>query len=218
VANRAPSVVLPGMRFGKLTVVEFSHSDGKKRFFRCKCECGKTTTTRGCRLTSLKSPQKSCGCAGKETNAARLALKVDTSDRVLRLYRRGYSALLSRHNKRWDTQAISFDEYKALVSRPCVYCSHPGSNTLKDRDQKGGVYSDTILKINGVDRIDSNYGYTTDNTNPVCGYCNTSKLDKPEAYFLQWVKQVYEHLGLNHLDKSESMEYSGPNTHKKEIT
>lgn len=52
---------LKGQVFGKLTVVEFSHSDGRS-YWLCKCECGKTKTVRSSSLRRKKRPVRSCGC------------------------------------------------------------------------------------------------------------------------------------------------------------
>jgi len=215
--GRKPTVRI-GDVFDRLTVIDFSYSDGKKRYYKCRCFCGKQIVVKGTSLKLTKYSTRSCGCAAKDTNRVRLDEAIKNSDRAEVLFRHGYSAMLHRHKKRWTSQAIAFVEYKEMASKPCVYCAHPGSNTIKDRDGRGGFITDAVIKHNGIDRINSEYGYTIDNTQPVCGFCNTAKLDKSEIYFFQWVKRVYEHLGLNHLDKSESMEYSGPNSNKKHRT
>lgn len=61
---------LSGRRFGRLVVLEYSHTD-KNRFllWRCKCDCGKETISYGNGLRSGDS--KSCGCARHETNRLR---------------------------------------------------------------------------------------------------------------------------------------------------
>lgn len=49
------------------------------------------------------------------------------------------------------------------------------------------------LKINGIDRVDSNIGYTKDNSVPCCKYCNFAKHTMSEDDFYVWVKRVYEY-------------------------
>lgn len=54
---------ITGQRFGRLTVVGFSHSEGRppRRLWLCKCDCGKSVTTK---LASLRCGKtKSCGCS-----------------------------------------------------------------------------------------------------------------------------------------------------------
>ena len=53
--------------------------------------------------------------------------------------------------------------------------------------------SDVILKCNGVDRINSNIGYTEENTVPCCKYCNTAKNTMTQNEFKMWIKRVYKH-------------------------
>lgn len=61
------TVDLTGRRFGKLTVVRFSHIDKKQRasMWEVICACGKTTVVRGNALTSKHV--SSCGCLIAET-------------------------------------------------------------------------------------------------------------------------------------------------------
>lgn len=51
---------LRGYKFGKLTVVSFSHMIGKHSYWKCICECGNEHTVRSdCLKNGLV---KSCGC------------------------------------------------------------------------------------------------------------------------------------------------------------
>lgn len=61
------TVDLTGRKFGKLTVVKFSHIDKKQRLsmWEVLCDCGKTTTVRGNALTF--GHVRSCGCLKAET-------------------------------------------------------------------------------------------------------------------------------------------------------
>lgn len=54
-----PHTIFPGQRFGRLVVIEYSHSDPGRKY-RCVCDCGNETVNR---QTSLHSGDtKSCGC------------------------------------------------------------------------------------------------------------------------------------------------------------
>jgi len=48
-----------GERINAITIVSFSHKDGKNYFWNCRCDCGKEFVIRGHNL--YKNP-KSCGC------------------------------------------------------------------------------------------------------------------------------------------------------------
>lgn len=56
---------LTGLRFNRLTVIEFAGTNERREsFWKCKCDCGNETTVRS---QSLKSGiTKSCGCLQKE--------------------------------------------------------------------------------------------------------------------------------------------------------
>ena len=113
-------------------------------------------------------------------------------DRRAKLYRRAYRAVLDRHKKNWSHQScIGFPLFQLLVDQPCVYCGHLGSNTYRDYGTKGILLSDEVLNINGIDRIDSNEGYTPRNATTCCLYCNRGKNDRKLDYFLHWVAEVY---------------------------
>ncbi len=129
-------------------------------------------------------------------------------DRTDILFRRAYREVLNRHKKRWEGEDhISFAKFKTIVVQPCVYCGHLGSNTVRDYGSRGkALISDTVLLINGVDRIDSSKGYTSDNSASCCLYCNRGKNDRKLKYFLHWIAEVY-HKSVkgteNDLDLSE---------------
>jgi hypothetical protein len=64
-ARRSLIPIDPGMRFGRLTVIERAGSDrwGKPRF-KCECDCGKITQPLAKSLR--RGASKSCGCLRKE--------------------------------------------------------------------------------------------------------------------------------------------------------
>ena len=55
---------LTGQRFGRLTVIEHSHSVNYRHYWLCKCDCGKIKTIRGSHLKS--GAIRSCGCLSIE--------------------------------------------------------------------------------------------------------------------------------------------------------
>lgn len=55
---------LTGQKFGKLTVVKYSHSTKSGVYYLCQCECGNTKTVRAGHL--INGDTTSCGCAKKD--------------------------------------------------------------------------------------------------------------------------------------------------------
>ncbi len=58
---------LTGQRFGRLTVIEYSHTHGKRAYWKCRCDCGNYSVAMGKNLLSGKT--KSCGCLMRERAA-----------------------------------------------------------------------------------------------------------------------------------------------------
>lgn len=69
------------------------------------------------------------------------------------------------------------DEFVKMSKLPCVYC---------------GEYSDTYNEepFNGIDRIDSNLGYSADNCVPCCAICNRMKMDMDVDAWFNKMKQI----------------------------
>ena len=60
-ASKARRIDLSGQAFGRLTVLEFSHTDKKDQtYWTCECECGNTKSINGASLR--RGSSKSCGC------------------------------------------------------------------------------------------------------------------------------------------------------------
>lgn len=65
--NNIKTSDLTGLRFGRLTVVKFSHKNEKRHYcWLCKCDCGNNIIVRGGSLNTGNT--KSCGCLMREVN------------------------------------------------------------------------------------------------------------------------------------------------------
>jgi hypothetical protein len=96
--------------------------------------------------------------------------------------------------------SLSFEQYEALARQNCFYC-----NTM-----------DPVKQFVGLDRINSNEGYTTNNCVPCCTMCNWMKGCLNPIIFIKRVEHVLTHLNmvqgqLQHLlfsDHSSSKTYN----------
>ncbi len=61
-------LALHGLRFGRLTVASRMPSVGRKSMWRCRCDCGGSTSVNGADLKSGHTT--SCGCRNREVAAA----------------------------------------------------------------------------------------------------------------------------------------------------
>jgi len=119
-------------------------------------------------------------------------------DRERVLWSRLYSfKLVKLMNKRQEKSDITFDDYIALCSQPCHYCGLEYHGELADLAcytvKSGRTVTDTVIKFNGLDRIDSNKGYFKDNVVPCCKFCNMAKNTMSQKEFSTWLKRTYNH-------------------------
>jgi hypothetical protein len=77
---------------------------------------------------------------------------------------------------------ISREFVDSFILQPCHYCGHV----------------DEEKKFNGIDRIDSNVGYYTDNCVSCCKMCNYLKNNTPKDAFLKRVEHILTY--LKHID------------------
>jgi len=193
--KKGESLDLIGSKYGKLTVVSLEGRGARNRYiWSCVCECGGIKAVAQDLLTCGKT--KSCGCL---IGPSRLAHN-KYPDRVGALFNLLYFSVKKRHNKKSKEKCIGIDLFINLSNSPCNYCGTTGSNTKKDvrRDSRGGeavtaIVSDTTIKFNGIDRIDSSKGYTEENCVSCCKECNTAKMSLTENEFRSLIIKIYEH-------------------------
>jgi hypothetical protein len=99
--------------------------------------------------------------------------RAENPERV-RAYRRRAENRFAEYRRRAGGRALAFElseaEFITITEQPCHYCGRPGRN--------------------GVDRKDSDLGYSTANVLPCCGQCNRAKYDMPYDEFLMWLDQA----------------------------
>ena len=181
-----PEVIdLVGKRFGKLLVIQRHdiRGDSGQIKWECVCDCGNKHIVTGESLRSGKS--KSCGCL-RHTPPNRLR------DRELAVWKQLFNSTIIKRSKRMGIKSdIAIDEFIRLSKDKCFYCGLVGSNFQKDRNSAGKYSSDTVIRYNGIDRLDSNRGYTKDNSVTCCKFCNTSKNSMSRDAFMDFIKRVY---------------------------
>lgn len=183
-----------GERYGRLLVVEHAGKNEKgKHLWKCKCDCGNEKIVSSDNLSSGKS--KSCGCLKTEFLKRRgnqFGLFENREEAIMRVQ---YSHIKRRHAK-FSGKLMSFEEFLIKSKQRCFYCGLEYSREIQDRQNEcisDGLFSDTVVKCNGIDRIDSAVGYTSENTVSCCKYCNTAKNTMSKDEFYEWIKRVYEY-------------------------
>lgn len=171
------AIYTTGTRIGDLTI---TRKEGKKYF--CTCSCG-TELVFGSREMKTKSDDlKTRGFSG----CWKCSLNYYRDNRTdVEKYRYVYNAYKKSASVRNIEFNLSREEFTQMVTSKCYYCGRLNSNSRKDR------LSNNLLHYNGVDRLDSNMGYESDNTVACCSTCNYMKgtLSVPE--FMGQVSLIY---------------------------
>jgi len=170
--GRRPKVDVTGHKFGWLLALErvvVERSYGRKEGrWRCVCDCGKEIVIPHSRL--LTGNTKSCGCK---------------RGRPLEYGRGARNSILSRYKKNaqmagreWLLTEKMFD---SLTSGSCHYCGQLPTNVHSTYTSFGEFH------YNGIDRKDSNLGYTPDNVVPCCKECQKAKSNTPYSKFVDFL-------------------------------
>ena len=183
---------LTGRKIGKLTVIKFDKSTirpwkTKKQktiyshYWLCKCDCGNIKSITHKCLTRRNATQ-SCGCIHKDMLAKRSTKPNAGFNKVYR----NYIGRCKSYNIPFE---LNVDEFYNLTQQKCNYC---GGEPLKISTS----WSDKVKPFiyNGIDRIDSNLGYSKENCVPCCTHCNYAKGNMTIKEFNKWLQQAYNHL------------------------
>lgn len=172
-------VNLNGKTFGRLKVLGTCGIDKNGGYlWKCLCECGTETRVKGYSLTSGHT--KSCGCRHRW-----LASILHKKDKI----RPGaaFRKILRQYKISAKTRGISWmltdEQFRDIVVRPCHYTGRLPSAIYTAASGETFVYS-------GVDRKDSDQGYTLGNCVPCCAMVNWAKKDTPYDAFLQMVRET----------------------------
>lgn len=182
-----------GKKFNRLTVIEFIEFRKTPRgsnvpMVRCRCECGAEKTAS---LWDIKAGKtKTCGLNHPHYD-----------DRTLPAFNQIYThSYKGTAIKKGVVFEITKEQFRALCELPCHYCgvlpnefsaTSGWANTSKRGKMKSGKFL-SEWKYNGLDRIDSDKGYTLDNVVPCCGICNHAKHTLSYYDFTAWLGRITE--------------------------
>lgn len=187
-----------GLRFGRLTVVEkIGFTSKREILFKCMCDCGNSKNIRGYSLR--RGNTISCGCFNREqtSKALRKGIIIVYNDLFSR-----YIFTAKRKNIIFD---ITFEKFRYMISQNCFYCGVIPCNYFNKYWSKTGKLRTNLKKYteeytksmgilyNGIDRIDSNLGYTENNTVTCCKQCNFAKQEFTVQEFKSHVTKIYEY-------------------------
>ncbi len=176
---RKREIIKPNQRFNYLTIINYSHSDSRKRkWYNVVCDCGNTKKVMGSSMVSGNT--KSCGCYASRYKKENNLLPNDLG--VKRQIILQYKRHATRRNIDFK---IHENDFIKLLIKPCYYCGLPPSNIKKTKNHLGFKYS-------GIDRFNNKCGYTKNNCVPCCEQCNKSKRDLSIDEFVSWIKRLHK--------------------------
>lgn len=161
-----------GQKFGKLTILtlggfESGESNRRKRLCMCQCDCGKVVEIRIESVVSSRGA-KSCGCARRNKGNSALSRTYGRYKNGAK--QRGYDFLLGRI------------EFEQLLSDNCHYCGIKPSTVAE--------YNGHTFIYNGIDRVNNDEGYISDNVVTCCITCNRAKHDLSYNTFVEWIERL----------------------------
>lgn len=177
-----------GCKFGKLTILNISEVRGNRGQIRydCSCDCGNTHTVSGESIRSGKS--KSCGC-----NKFEYKPKTYNTNRENQIWKQLYKSTIEKRSKKnkWEI-IISMAEFVKLSKQPCLYCGISPFIEIIDRCNIINADKDVKIFANGIDRVNSDLGYVSNNCVSCCKHCNTAKNTMTDSEFKDWIIRLYK--------------------------
>jgi hypothetical protein len=176
---------LTGQRFGKLTVVEPMGVRDYHARWKCICDCGKEKIVKTGMLRDKSV--RSCGCL--RSGGGPLPPGESSCNLIISRYKGN----AKKHNLIW---ILSREQAVKLFTGNCHYCGDPPSRTVKVLHKNGS------FTYNGIDRLDSTKGYTSDNVVSCCTTCNYKKSRMSFLEFHDWIMKVAKNLSQKYRDRS----------------
>lgn len=159
----------------------------KARKFLCKCDCGNEVIVHG--KAVIKGNTKSCGCYRKKV-CINNVVPYRPKPNILSWEER----LFIKHKQNCKSRKIENllinNEFINLIQKDCFYCGDSPMNLYKDIREG----SFTHKSYQGIDRLDSNRGYSLDNCVPCCKHCNWAKHNQNIKVFYEQIVKIYNKL------------------------
>ena len=179
-------VAKEGDKVGSFTLVR-TDLVGKNKIWVCKCVCGEEKVF--WKYSSILK-QDTCGC-GIDSVGYTAKQRRSVNSRL-----QGYKSGAAKRGLVWE---LTYEDFVRISTADCFYCGvKPKSwdcmtnSPSLQKDSPNVNPEDYVITFNGIDRFDSEGGYTLDNCVPCCTYCNRAKSDLSFTDFKRHIKRVYE--------------------------
>lgn len=167
--------------FGKAKIIGFAGRPKGRFTVLCEClNCGEITERRYDHL--VRNNPEHCKKCVKETYRH--------PERMTPLNRHfsNFKSSAKTRNLLWE---LSLEEFEKVSKENCFYCGEP-AHELRSLSWAGRNKSTYVKYIaNGIDRIDSNKGYSINNIVSCCPTCNIMKNKFSLDVFYDKIRKIY---------------------------
>lgn len=180
-----------GQKHGRFTLLASSEHQSKQGqyYWHARCECGTEKEVLPSDL--IHGATRSCGCWQREVakevvarNGTKLPPGEAAFNRIVKQYRNNARA----KNREWS---LTKDECRAMLTGNCEYCGITPHRVMASNVKASS--DNGVFTYNGIDRVDSELGYTPENTCSCCFECNRAKSNLTKQVFLEWAQRVAQH-------------------------
>lgn len=162
-----------GIKFGSWLVVCRLPNKGRQTRWRVKCICGSEKEMSSSAFWQGRKKNKCLACYRGRGSSEETAI-----DRILHTYKK--TAL-----NRGLVFALSYEQFKNLLSGRCFFCKIPSQNKLV-------LSPHYFYQYSGIDRLDNDLGYIQSNCVSCCIVCNRAKANLEIHEFMEWIERVTE--------------------------
>ena len=157
-------------------VIDFEKSINGRLYYKVQCKnCNSILIMRKDNI--LKATKCHCiNCIGNNRTPSKFG--------PLNVYKYYYKEGARSRGFNWE---ISDEEFYDIISKPCLYCC---SEPKTIQSLKRYIKVKESINVNGVDRLDSNLGYTIENCVPCCSMCNRMKMNYTLNDFVNHVYKI----------------------------
>lgn len=159
---------LVGLRFGFLIVIHKINDI----HYKCICICGHFCEVSADLL--IRGIRKSCGCKKSKKDAVLTAINI-----IFNNYKKG----AIERDLCFD---LNKDKFVELITNNCYYCGSSPNNLYFNSSSSDGYE----FYYTGIDRINSDLGYSLNNCVSCCWFCNRAKLNSSYEEFMRWMHKL----------------------------
>jgi hypothetical protein len=163
--------------YNSVKVLEYAYSKGNKHYYNTEClVCGISSTRRKDHIQT--NPNFCNHCKEKMTAKPKVESVINSL----------YSGYKGNAKSRNLTFNLTKEEFKKLISQNCFFCNQEPTESVSSKSRNRTT---TKFVHNGIDRLNSKFGYVLENCVSCCGMCNLMKNKFSTEDFLNKVAQIF---------------------------